>query len=80
MVEDQKTRKAIYQEGYDAAAKDLVENDGLKLYIEGYKSGYKDGYKSAIEDVKSFSVINLTPEQMKELGEAAQMPGIKFPW
>ena len=43
-------------------------------------AGFSDRLKKEAVNIKSFSVINLTPEQMKELGEAAQMPGIKFPW
>jgi flagellar biosynthesis/type III secretory pathway protein FliH len=83
-MEEQKSRKEEYLEGYEDAKQDctdkLKEENSVESYVDGYKAGYRDGYKSAMEDLKN-TMSQVTPEtKQKIVDEGGAQPQWGWLW
>lgn len=73
MKEGKKGIRSIeYNKGYEAAAKDFLDDEKLKEFKEGYKIGYRDGYQAALNDLKKSALLKLPPEVRQQMEEGAQ--------
>lgn len=73
-------RSKEYNQGYEDAKKDIVDDKKLKLFAEGYKAGYRDGYQAAKEDLKKMMMSKMPPEIQQQMGEGGAQPMWLWPW
>lgn len=72
-------RSKEYNQGYEDAKKDILEEKKIKIFTEGYKTGYRDGYQAAMEDLKKKMMSKMPPEIKQQMEEGGAQP-IWWPW
>ena len=72
-------RSEEYKKGYEAAEKDFLDDEKVKLFKDGYKKGYRDGYQAAMKDAKIMAMKKMPPEIRKQMEEGTSQ-GVWWPW